>query len=93
MGKAREFWIKVVTNDRDAFVIPFEVDNKKVLVDPRCIHVIEKSAYQKAVDALKEIKKWEFSTDGRKFNGNHKEVLKQVMSLVNESLKELGELS
>lgn len=31
--------------------------------------------------ALKAILKWEFTTDGRKFNGDHKEVLKRVMDL------------
>lgn len=31
--------------------------------------------------ALRAILKWDFATDGRKFNGNYKEVLKQVMIL------------
>lgn len=31
--------------------------------------------------ALKAILKWDFATDGRKFNGNHKEVLSHLMDL------------
>lgn len=31
--------------------------------------------------ALKSILKWEFSTDGRKFNGDHKEVVRHIMDL------------
>lgn len=31
--------------------------------------------------SLKAILKWEFATDGRKFNGDHKEVLKHIMDL------------
>jgi hypothetical protein len=37
--------------------------------------------------ALVDILKWEFTTDGRKFNGDHKEVLKQIMHLAKEALK------
>lgn len=32
--------------------------------------------------ALKAVLKWNFATDGRKFNGNHKELLKHIMDLV-----------
>jgi len=45
MSKPREFWIKQQSNDREAFVIPFDVDRNKTLIDPRCLHVIEYSAY------------------------------------------------
>lgn len=31
--------------------------------------------------ALRAILKWDFATDGRRFNGNHKEVLKHIMDL------------
>jgi hypothetical protein len=36
---------------------------------------------QNAKNSLKAILKWEWATDGRKFNGDHKEVLKHIMDL------------
>jgi hypothetical protein len=38
------------------------------------------------VEALEAIKKWDFTADGRKFGGDHKEVIKQIMSLVDNAL-------
>jgi len=37
---------------------------------------------------LEDIAKWEFAGDGRKFDGNHKEVLKWVVSIATEALKQ-----
>lgn len=31
--------------------------------------------------SLKAILKWDFSTDGRKFKGDHKEIVKRIMDL------------
>lgn len=36
---------------------------------------------QRFRNALRGILKWDFATDGRKFNGNHKEVMKHLMHL------------
>jgi hypothetical protein len=37
--------------------------------------------------ALGTISKWEFAADGRKFNGNHKEVVKEITGIATEALK------
>lgn len=36
--------------------------------------------------ALETIAKWEFATDGRKFDGNHKLVLKEVVRIAKQAI-------
>lgn len=40
------------------------------------------SRFEKAIE---QIVRWKFATDGRKFDGNHKEVLKEIMQIAKES--------
>jgi hypothetical protein len=38
------------------------------------------------VDALEKIKMWDWTTDGRKFDGNHKEVAKHLIEIATNAL-------
>lgn len=49
--------------------------------------VFEPTESWEEAKALRDILKWEFATDGRKFNGDHKEVLKQIMFLAKSASK------
>lgn len=39
-----------------------------------------------AIYSLQRIKAWKWATDGQKFNGNHKLVLKEVISIADNAL-------
>lgn len=38
------------------------------------------------VEALEMVFKWEFACDGRKFNGNYKEVVKELVGIAKQAL-------
>lgn len=52
----------------------------------------ELSRYHEAVKVMREnleiVTRWKFATDGKKFDGNHKEVLKTVIGVASEALLE-----
>lgn len=56
-------------------------------------YIPSSTRFDEAIDALQLIVRWKFATDGRKFNGNHKEVLKAVIDIAEQRLKDLGVIS
>lgn len=88
MGKAREFYIE---QTKISYMVGEPVyrviDRPQSLLEERtsvcCFHTIEKSAYNKAVEALKEIKD----------NRNPCDFYEFIYPLVCKTLRELGELN
>jgi len=43
-------------------------------------------------EALKQVESWSFATDGRKFRGNHRYVLKEVINIAAKARKDIQKL-
>lgn len=93
--KQRVWWVDRLSADKGSYIIYRDTEDDAREYGNNWFKVTDLpadkllSALRIACEALELIGKWKFTTDGRKFDGNHKEVIKQIIEIQTSALAEI----